>query len=516
MEPSTFERGVELFDRGEFYEAHEVLEDVWRVTGGADKLFLQGLVQLAVGLHHYSTGNLMGARSVLARGARNLAPYPEVHRGVRLDEVRHTVKQWCAALACGERPPPPPRLGPRPDDRIGPPMAKPATANPLPERPRLQVPLLDLKRQYVQLRDEIQTAVARVCESQRFILGEEVAALEREIAVFTGARAAVTCASGTDALWLALDCAGVGPGDEVITTPFSFFATVSSILRAGARPVLLDIDPATLNLDAKLVERRMRERYSARLRAVMVVHLFGQCADMDAFDRLAAEYKTSIVEDAAQAFGANWRGRRAGSLGVTAAFSFYPTKNLSAYGDGGCLTLADERRAERARRLRNHGSAQRYLHEEVGWNSRLDEMQAAILRVKLRHVERWNATRQELARDYEGLFTAAGLASERGSPSPLTLPRALPEAGHVFHQYVIRANRRDQLRQFLTERGIGTEIYYPVPLHMQPALRFLGYAEGDLPEAERAAREVLALPIFPELTGEEQAYVVNTIADFYS
>ena len=377
------------------------------------------------------------------------------------------------------------------------------------------VPLLDLGRQYAAIREEILAAVERVCSSQHFILGAEVEALERELAAFTGAAQAVGCASGTDALWLALTAVGVHPGDSVITTAFSFFASASAIVRAGGRPVFVDLDPHTLNLDPHQVEAHLRAGKSTRLRALLPVHLYGQCADMDALRQLADEFQVAIVEDAAQAIGARWRDARAGSIGALATFSFYPSKNLSAYGDAGLVTTNQAEFADHMRRLRNHGSPQRYLHEEVGWNCRLDAIQAAVLRVKLPHVETWNRKRREHAAAYDLLLTQSGLISATGD-SPVRVLTRSPHAHHVYHQYVIRAQRRDQLRQFLTDRKIGTEIYYPIPLHLQPVFAYLGYREGDLPESERAAREVLALPMFPELTDEEQQWVVESIAEFYS
>jgi dTDP-4-amino-4,6-dideoxygalactose transaminase len=376
------------------------------------------------------------------------------------------------------------------------------------------VPLLDLQRQYEQIRDEVLAAVERVCASQHFILGREVGSLESEMATFTGAASAVGCASGTDALWLALVASGVKPGDAVITTTFSFFASSSAILRAGARPILVDVDPGTLNIDPAQVEAILRQRGAHKIRAVLPVHLFGQCADMDSLLDTADEFKLPVIEDAAQAIGASWRNRQAGSLGLAAAFSFYPTKNLSAYGDAGLVTTLDPELAEHMRRLRNHGSPRRYVHEEIGWNSRLDEIQAAILRVKLPHVGQWNQQRRERAAIYDRLLAQAGLAA-KDNPLIEPLP-ASPHADRVFHQYVVRARRRDDLRKFLRERKIGTEIYYPIPLHLQPCLRYLGYMEGDLPRSERAAREVLALPMFPELREEEQKWVIQSIAEFYS
>ena len=397
------------------------------------------------------------------------------------------------------------------------------------------VPLLDLRRQYDGLRADVLAAIARVCDSQSFILGPEVEALEREIAALTGAACAVGCASGTEALWLALVAAGVKPGDSVITTAFSFFASASAIVRAGATPVFVDVDSGTLNLDATLVGRRLRDRQAAptqpgNVRAILPVHLYGQCADMDRFDRIAQEFEVAIVEDAAQAIGAEWSGRGAGSLGVTAAFSFYPTKNLSAYGDAGIVTTSCPRMAERMRQLRNHGSPRRYYHHEFGWNGRMDAIQAAVLRVKLGHIADWNQSRQQHAATYGRLFAESGLTSDQTSrqtsdqtsdhtstqgSAPVRLLSRSPQAKHVFHQYVIRAQRRDELRKFLADRKIGSEIYYPLPLHLQPVFSYLGLKAGDLPVAEQAAREVLALPMFPELTEAEIRWVVESIAEFY-
>ena len=395
-------------------------------------------------------------------------------------------------------------------------MNQPSTVKTRPSGARSRpqsVPLLDLGRQYATIRQEILAAIERVCNSQRFILGDEVEALERDLAAFTGAAAAVGCASGTDALWLALTAIGVQPGDEVITTAFSFFASGSAIVRTGARPVFVDVDPKTLNIDPVEVENALRTHPAVR--AVLPVHLYGQCADMDALQSLAHEYKLPIVEDAAQAIGARWHGRKAGSLGVSAAFSFYPSKNLSAYGEAGLVTTNNPEYAEHMRRLRNHGSPQRYYHEEFGWNSRLDAIQAAVLRVKLPHVDDWNNRRREHAANYDRLLSEAGLSSQ-GENSPVRPLSISANAHHVFHQYVIRAQRRDDLRRFLSERGIGTEIYYPLPLHLQTCFAYLGCQPGDLPESERAAREVLAIPMFPELTEAEQDWVVDSIGSFYS
>ncbi|HEY6302501.1 MAG TPA: DegT/DnrJ/EryC1/StrS family aminotransferase [Terriglobales bacterium] len=404
-----------------------------------------------------------------------------------------------------------------------------------PESIPLAVPLLDLRRQYEGIRDEVLAAIARVCDSQTFILGPEVEALELEIAALTGASFAVGCASGTEALWLALVAAGVKPGDSVMTTAFSFFASASAIVRAGATPVFVDVDPGTLNIDAAIVGRQLRARRPENLRAILPVHLYGQCADMDRFDRIvkahaeehAQEFGVAIVEDAAQAIGAEWSGRGAGALGATAAFSFYPTKNLSAYGDAGIVTTTSPRMAEHMRQLRNHGSPRRYYHDEFGWNGRMDAIQAAVLRVKLAHIADWNQSRRQHAATYDALFAASGLTHNQSSlptadqisnqsGGPVRLLARSPQAKHVFHQYVIRAQRRDDLRKFLAERKIGSEIYYPLPLHLQPVFSYLGLKAGDMPVAERAAQEVLALPMFPELSESEIRWVVESIAEFYS
>jgi dTDP-4-amino-4,6-dideoxygalactose transaminase len=380
------------------------------------------------------------------------------------------------------------------------------------------IPAFNLTRQYESIEPEIQAAVNRVLTSQHFIGGPELEHFEAEATQFLGVGAVVGCASGTDALWLALEAVGVGPGASVLTTPFSFFASASSVVRCGARPIFADIDPATLNLSAESA-RLVLGASASGVKAIMPVHLYGQCADMNAFNELGAEFEAAIIEDAAQAFGAKWRGRMAGSLGKVAAFSFYPTKNLGACGDGGCISMDDPELAVRVRSFRNHGSQQRYYHEEFGWNSRLDAMQSAILRVKLRHLNRWNDQRRAIAARYSAGFEAAGL-TQPGSDTPkrqapIATLAVHSDAFHIFHQYVVRAYRRDELRAFLSEAGIGTEIYYPLPLHLQQAFAYLGYSKGDFPEAERASAEVLALPMFPELREEEQQRVVAKIAEFY-
>ncbi len=387
------------------------------------------------------------------------------------------------------------------------------------------VPMLDLTRQYAGLREEILEAVTRVCDSQAFILGPEVEAFESGVAKACSAPFAIACASGTDALWLALAASGIGNStetgesssrDAVITSPFSFFASASAILRAGAVPVFADIDPRTFNLSAESVGEVLRGVSGGKVRGILPVHLYGQCADFDVLKEVAEGRGLALVEDAAQAFGATWKGQMAGTLGTAAAFSFYPTKNLSAMGDAGLVTTSDQRIAERVRSLRSHGMTRRYYHDELGWNARMDAVQAAILSVKLKYVAGWNAQRCQKAARYDELFRGAGLAGENSVGEGIVLPWTDPRAQHVFHQYVIRAPRRNALREYLAELGIGSEIYYPVPLHLQDALAGLGYRPGDFPEAERAAREVLALPIYPELRDDEQQVVVDAIRAFYA
>jgi len=377
--------------------------------------------------------------------------------------------------------------------------------------------MLDLKRQYRPLHNELLEALGHVLEAQQFILGEPVAAFERAAAERLKVAHAVGCSSGTDALWLALAAAGINPGETVITTPFSFFASVSAILRAGAKPLLADIEPTTFNLDPVKAEALLKAPQGAEVKAILPVHLFGQCADWTAFWHLGKTYGVKLIEDAAQAWGADWNGVKAGSLGDAAAFSFYPTKNLSAAGDAGMISTNSDNVAERARALRNHGMRRRYYHDELGWNTRMDGFQGTILAVKLKYIDGWNQARRAVAKRYHALFHAAGLVEAGPYPAHgVVLPHEVHGSHHVWHQYVIRTPRRDELRAFLTARQIGSEIYYPVPLHLQEALQSLGYSEGSFPEAERAAREVLALPIFPELREDEQQTVVSAIAEFLS
>ena len=382
---------------------------------------------------------------------------------------------------------------------------------------RTPVPMLDLKRQYEPLRAELMEALGSVLETQQFILGEYVAEFERAAAEQLGVKHALGCSSGTDALWLALAGAGVGAGDSVVTTPFSFFASASAILRAGATPVLADIDPMTFNLSAAAADAVLDGEHGAGVKAILPVHLYGNCCEMEKFSRLGRERGLTIIEDAAQAWGTEWNGVKAGALGDAAAFSFYPTKNLSAAGDAGMVTTNRDDVAERVKMLRNQGMRRRYHHDELGWNARMDGFQGAVLSVKLKYIGAWNEKRCELAARYGRMFARVGLAEDGPYPAQgLVTPREAPGEKHAWHQYVIRVARRDELREFLTAREIGSEIFYPVPLHLQEALKGLGYREGDFPEAERAAREVLALPIFPELHEDEQNAVVAAIAEFLS
>jgi dTDP-4-amino-4,6-dideoxygalactose transaminase len=375
--------------------------------------------------------------------------------------------------------------------------------------------MLDLERQYQPLREELLKALTSVLDSRQFILGSAVAAFEKSAAAHLGVAHAIGCSSGTDALWLAVAAAGIGAGDAVVTTPFSFFASVSAILRAGATAVLADIDPATFNLSPTAVAAVLDSPRGKAVKAVLPVHLYGQCPDWTHFSALGRERGLTLIEDAAQAWGAGWAGVRAGGLGDIAAFSFYPTKNLSAAGDAGMVSTNSKELAERAQMLRQHGMRRRYYHDEIGWNARMDGFQGAILSVKLKYIDKWNKSRRAVAARYHALFAAAGLAEAGPYPQRgIVLPSEVSGAHHVWHQYVIRAPRRDALREFLASKKIGSEIYYPVPLHMQDALKSLGYKQGDFPEAERAAREVLALPMFPELREDEQQTVVAAIGEF--
>ena len=369
---------------------------------------------------------------------------------------------------------------------------------------RLQ--FLDLGLQYRQIRDEVMHAVTSVLETQRFILGPEVEQLEADISDYLGCRFAVTCASGTDALILALMAAGVRVGDEVITTPFTFVATASAIVRAGATPVFADIDPKSYNLDPESVARSI----TPRTRVVIPVHLFGLPAEMEPIMDLAERRGITVIEDAAQAIGAAYKGQKVGTIGAMGCFSFFPSKNLGGAGDGGMITTNDPEYADRLRLLRVHGSRQKYQYEILGTNSRLDALQAAILRVKLRHLNDWTEKRRGNAERYRKLFTNSWTASR------LVLPTEPNGTRHVYNQFTVRCAERDRLREHLQREGIPTEIYYPYPLHLQPAFAYLGYKEGSLPHAEAAAREVLSLPNYPELAEKQQQMIVDAVTRFFN
>jgi dTDP-4-amino-4,6-dideoxygalactose transaminase len=368
----------------------------------------------------------------------------------------------------------------------------------------MKIPLLDLVSQHRAIRDEVMAAVTRVFEHQRFIMGAEVEEFENAFADYHQVKHAIGCASGSDAVYLSLIAIGIQPGDEVITTPFTFFATTSAITRLGARPVYLDISRDDFNLNVELLEAAV----TPRTKAILPVHLYGQCVRMDAMTEVARKFGIPVIEDAAQAIGAEYGGRRAGSMGDAGCFSFFPTKNLGGAGDGGLITTNDDALAARLRLLRVHGMDPKYYHMVVGINSRLDALQAAVLGVKLRYVDRWNEARRRNAARYDRLFAEARI--EEVSP-----PIECAERRHIYHQYTIRCARRDELKNYLQRQAIGTEIYYPVPLHLQECFKFLGYGAGDLPETEKAAQECLSLPIYPELTAEEQTYVVEQISRFY-
>jgi len=366
------------------------------------------------------------------------------------------------------------------------------------------MPFVDLRAQFAAIRPEVIAAVAAVMERQQFILGPEVERFEQEIADYVGAGAAVGCASGTDALLLVLMALGIGPGDEVITTPFTFIATAAAIARAGAKPVFADIDPHTFNIDPKSIETAITQS----TRAIIAVHLFGLPADLAPIAALAKARSIAIVEDAAQAIGARYQGQRVGAIGDLGCFSFFPSKNLGGAGDGGLVTTSHPETAERIRVLREHGSRDKYTYETLGLNSRLDEIQAAVLGVKLKYLDQWNARRRDKADRYRAMF------AERGLESFIELPVEPPGCQHVYNQFVIRCPRRDDLRGFLAGRGIPTQVYYPAPLHLQPPFANQDFGEGRFPQAERASREVLALPIYPELTDELQLAVVDSIHRF--
>jgi dTDP-4-amino-4,6-dideoxygalactose transaminase len=368
---------------------------------------------------------------------------------------------------------------------------------------RTAVPLLDLQAQYRPLREELLAAIARVCDSQRFIMGPEVEALEQELAASLGVAAAVAVSSGTDALLASMMALGIGPGDEVVTSTYSFFATAGCVTRLGATPRLVDVDPATYNIDPAALRRAL----TPRTKAILPVHLYGLCADMDPIMAVAAEAGVPVIEDACQAIGATYQGRQAGTIGKVGCFSFFPSKNLGAFGDAGLVTTNDATLAQQIRLLRNHGAEHRYFHKRIGGNFRLDAIQAAVLRVKLPHLARWTSLRRDNAARYRRRFDRHGLAAL------VTLPIEPSGYFHIYNQFIVRVPDRDRVRAFLTEHGIGTEIYYPVPFHLQECFAPLGYRRGDFPEAEAAAESTIALPIYGELTEEQQDTVVRTLAD---
>jgi len=387
----------------------------------------------------------------------------------------------------------------------------------------MHIPLLDLKLQYARIRGEIQRAIHEVLETQNFVLGPEVAALEQEMSNFLNVRHAIGCSSGTDAILLSLMAIGISAGDLVITTPYTFFATGGSVSRLGAIPVFVDINPSIYTIAPDLIEERilrMKGDDRKRLKAIIPVHLYGQCADMKPILSIARKYKLKVVEDAAHALGASYYGHKAGSMGDLGCFSFFPSKNLGGYGEGGMVVTNRKTLSEKIRMLRVHGSKKRYHHEIIGYNARMDAIQGAVLRVKLQYLDVWNEARRLCAERYRELFLTSGLTENQErkeiQKGAITLPAVKKGNYHIYHQFVIRAKRRDQLKKFLNENGIGCEIYYPIPLHLQDCYRNLGYKKGAFPEAEKAARETLALPIYPELLPEQQEYVVEKIRDFYA
>jgi dTDP-4-amino-4,6-dideoxygalactose transaminase len=387
----------------------------------------------------------------------------------------------------------------------------------------MNVPLLDLQAQYAGIKSKVRAAVDEVLESQRFVLGTQVSALEEEIAEFCGVPYAVGVASGTDALLLSLKALGVGPGDAVVTVPFTFFATAGAVVNLGARPIFVDIEDAGFAMNPELLSSFLAQECSfnltarkvvhkasnAIIKAVLPVHLYGQCADMDEILAIATRYDLPVVEDACQALSATYKNRQAGSIGDLGCFSFFPSKNLGGAGDGGMVVTSNQKLAERVRLLRTHGAHPKYIHALVGFNSRLDELQAAILRVKLPYLQTWSQARRENAIRYEEGFKAARLLSQ------VTLPAILPDRSHIFHQYVIRCSMRSELQSFLKSKGVSTEIYYPVSLHEQECFRYLGYSPTDLPIAHATSMETLALPIYPELTDAQSRHVVDSISAFY-
>ncbi|MDI3508698.1 MAG: hypothetical protein PWP48_1956 [Clostridiales bacterium] len=363
----------------------------------------------------------------------------------------------------------------------------------------MNIPLLDLKEQYYAIKDEVDAAIEGVLESGQFIIGSQVKALEHDIASYVGVPYAIGVGNGTDALVIALRACGIGPGDEVITSPFTFFASAESISAVGAKPVFVDIDPDTFNIDASKIEQTI----TPRTRAIIPVHLFGQTADMDAIMDIARKHDLMVIEDACQAMGAEYKGKKAGSFGHAACFSFFPTKNLGTYGDGGMIVTSEADIDKKARMLRAHGSTRKYYHEMIGYNSRLDELHAAILNVKFKYLDQWNDMRRHNAKIYDGLLKDTGV----------TVPYTAPYAKHIYHQYVIQCDDRDGLAAALKAKGVATGVYYPLPLHLQDAYKDLGYKRGDMPYAEAACDRVLAMPMYPELERHQIEYVADAIRE---
>ncbi|MBE4907084.1 DegT/DnrJ/EryC1/StrS family aminotransferase [Bacillus luteolus] len=368
----------------------------------------------------------------------------------------------------------------------------------------MKVPMLDLSEQYQELKSEVLAALDEVMSSSRFILGDHVKKLETDVATYSNVKHGIGCGNGSDAIHIALQAAGVGPGDEVITTPFTFFATGGAVARAGAKPVYVDIDPVTFNIDPSKIEAAI----TPNTKAIIPVHLYGQMADMDPIVEIAKKHNLVIVEDAAQAIGAKYKGKSVGELGTAATYSFFPTKNLGAYGDGGMIVTNDDELAEKMSVIRVHGSKPKYYHHVLGYNSRLDELQAAVLNVKFPHLDKWSTLRREKAETYTRLLNEA--LGEK-----VVTPVEVEGNYHVFHQYTIRVPQRDELQKYLNEQGVQTMVYYPLPLHVQPVFKDLGYKEGDFPESEKAANEAISLPMFPELKQEQQEYVVSKIVEFF-
>jgi dTDP-4-amino-4,6-dideoxygalactose transaminase len=383
----------------------------------------------------------------------------------------------------------------------------------------MKVPLLDLTAQYATIKPELDTAISEVMQSQHFILGPKVRECEEAIAKYSTSPFAIGVSSGTDALLVCLMNENIGPGDEVITPPYSFFATAGCVARTGATPVFVDVEPATYNINPALIEAKI----TPRTKAIIPVHLYGQMADMDAILEIARRHRLVVIEDAAQAIGAEHNGKQAGSLGEYGCFSFFPSKNLGGAGDGGMVVTGDASRAEKLKRLRAHGAQPKYYHQLIGGNFRLDALQAAIVSVKLKHLDAWTSARQQNAQRYKTKFVQAGLvvaetsevaSSSRNGSVDIYLPSTV-NGRHIYNQYIIRVAHRDKLKAALDAKEVGTEVYYPVPLHLQECFAYLGHKEGDFPESERAARETLALPIYPELSNEQASYVVECVRDFF-